>query len=164
LRSFGAIEQQHAVVLFRLAELPLPEERVGVGLDILPVERGDGGDDELDSRFRLEIGELLLDRRACSGGDDGGLIDDASVRAGKAAKAAARNATTSAAASAATPAGRPTRFMRALCSEAHLRRRLRAPSVAANSAIGFVPEKKVLAHSTDGKVRSVVLYSRTASM
>ena len=39
----------------------MPEETVGVGLDLLAVEAGDGRDDELDARLLLERGELGLE-------------------------------------------------------------------------------------------------------
>jgi hypothetical protein len=55
---FGGDEEQHAVVLGGGPELPKAEQIVGVGLDLLSVQRGDGGDDELDRRFLFEMGEL----------------------------------------------------------------------------------------------------------
>ena len=60
----GRDEQQHAVVLGFLAELPGAKQLVGVRLDLLAVERGDGGDDKLDAGLGLEIGQLGLDRPA----------------------------------------------------------------------------------------------------
>ena len=57
-------QQQHAVVLGLLAELPGAEQLVGVGLDLLAFERVDGGDDELDAGLGFEIGELRLERAA----------------------------------------------------------------------------------------------------
>ena len=45
----GRDQQQHAVVLGLLAELPGAEQLVGIGLDLLAVERGHGGDHELDA-------------------------------------------------------------------------------------------------------------------
>ena len=56
-------QQQHAVVLRLLAELPGAEQLVGVGLDLLALQRADGGDDELDAGLGLEIRELRLRAR-----------------------------------------------------------------------------------------------------
>ena len=64
---FGRDQEQRAVVLLRLAELPGAEELVGVGLDLLAVERGDRRDDQLDARLRLELGELALEIGARAG-------------------------------------------------------------------------------------------------
>ena len=62
-------EQQHTVVLVLLAELPGAKQLVGVGLDLLALERGDGGDDKLDAGLRFEIGEPWFDSvRACRPG------------------------------------------------------------------------------------------------
>ena len=60
-------QKKHAVVLLGFAELPGAEERVGVGLDLLAVQRGHGRDDQLDARLLLEAGELALE----IGGRDG---------------------------------------------------------------------------------------------
>ena len=70
-------QQQDAVVLLRLAQLPRAEERVGVGLDLLPFQRADGGDDELDAGLGLEIRELRFERGLRRRREDVGLIDDA---------------------------------------------------------------------------------------
>ena len=70
-------QQQDAVVLVRLAQLPGAEQLVGVGLDLLPFQRADGGDDELDAGLVLEIRELRLDRGLRRRREDAGLIDDA---------------------------------------------------------------------------------------
>ena len=61
----------------RLAQLPRAEQLVGVGLDLLPFQRADGGDDELDAGPGLEIRELRLDRGLRRRREDVGLIDDA---------------------------------------------------------------------------------------
>ena len=66
----GRDEQQDAVVLGLLAELPGPEELVGIGLDLFALQRRDRCDDELDAGFLLEIGELGLDRGGRRGRDD----------------------------------------------------------------------------------------------
>ena len=42
-------QEEDAVVLLRFAQLPGAEERVGVGLDLLPAERRHGRHDELDA-------------------------------------------------------------------------------------------------------------------
>ena len=57
----GRDEEEDAVVLLGLAELPGAEQRVGVGLDRLPVERRNGRDDQLNPRLALEIGELAFE-------------------------------------------------------------------------------------------------------
>ena len=84
-------QQQHAVVLRFLAELPGPKQLVGVGFDLLTFERGDGGDDELNAGFVLEIRELRLDRASGIERDDVGLIDDAP---GQRRESSERSATT----------------------------------------------------------------------
>ena len=66
-----------AVVLVLFAELPCPEEFVGVRLDLLAIERTDRGDDELNAGFRLKIGEFGGEGLARIGWNDVGLIDDA---------------------------------------------------------------------------------------
>ena len=73
----GRHQQQHAVVLVLLAELPEAEQLVGIGLDLLALERAHRGDDELDARLLLELGELGLQRVARLLRDDVGLVDDA---------------------------------------------------------------------------------------
>src|SRR6266849_6019044 len=75
-RSFGATRRS-TPLFFVFAELPAAEKLVGVGLDLLAVERGNGGNDELDAELGFEIGEFRLDGIARFGGDDIRLIDDA---------------------------------------------------------------------------------------
>ena len=53
-------QKERAVVVFGLAQFPGSEQRVGVRLDLLAAKRGHGRDDELDSGFLFEIGELAL--------------------------------------------------------------------------------------------------------
>ena len=66
----GRDEKQHAVVLLRFAEPPGAEKLVGVGLDLLAVERGDGRHDELDARLVLEVLQLPFERGARVGRED----------------------------------------------------------------------------------------------
>ncbi len=54
-------QEQGAVVLLSLAELPETEQLVGVRLDLLAIERRDGRDHELDAGLLLEVGELALE-------------------------------------------------------------------------------------------------------
>ena len=42
----------------------MAEQLIGIGLDLLAVERLDRGDDELDAGFGLEVGELGFERLA----------------------------------------------------------------------------------------------------
>ena len=56
-------QQQHAVVLLRLAELPDAEQLVGIGLDVAALQRLHRGDDELDAGLVFEVFELCLDAR-----------------------------------------------------------------------------------------------------
>ena len=62
-------QQQHAIVLGLLAELPAAEQLVGIGLDLLTFERGDGGNDKLDAGLGFEIGELARNRAARVGAE-----------------------------------------------------------------------------------------------
>jgi hypothetical protein len=61
---FWRDEQQYAVILFLLTELPGPEQLVGIGFNLLAFERRDGGDNELDPGLGFEIGQLQLNRIA----------------------------------------------------------------------------------------------------
>ena len=70
-------QKQHAVVFLGLAELPEAEQPVGVRLDLLAVEAGDGGDDDLVGAFCLEVGEFLGERGFGACIDDAGIVDDA---------------------------------------------------------------------------------------
>jgi hypothetical protein len=54
-------EQQHTIVFVFLAELPIPEQFVGVGLDVLTLQRIDGGYDKLDAGLAFKLGKLAFD-------------------------------------------------------------------------------------------------------
>ena len=158
-------QQQDAVVLVGLAELPGAEEVVGVGLDLLPLQRSDGGDDELDAGLRLEIGELRLDRGLGLRREDAGLVDDAAGerREGQRRRErrdederdgeerACRDARRRSARRVVGP------VIAASPHQNFTAGGVSAPSLAVNSAIGLLLRKKVLAQSTPGKVRSAVL-------
>ncbi len=73
----GRDDEQHAIVLVLLPELPLPEQRIGVGLDLVAAEIVDGGDDELDGRFLFEIGKLGLKARLRCRREHMRVVDDA---------------------------------------------------------------------------------------
>ena len=64
----GCDEQQHAIVLLLLAELPVAKQRVGVRLDLLAVERGDGRDHELNAGFGFQRRQLAFERSALPAG------------------------------------------------------------------------------------------------
>ena len=152
----GGDEKQQAVVLLRLAELPQAEEFVGVGLDLLAVERGNGGDNKLDAGFVVERLQLAFERGALRGRDDIGLVDHAPGQQGivrrrrerrRAENGAEqeddkRRAKTAPQRHAETPDQNFT--FGAAC----------ASSVAVNSAIGLLELKKVDAQITLGKVRN----------
>jgi hypothetical protein len=68
-------EKQDAVILAGLAEAPVAEQAVGIGLDRLATEVGNGGDDDLVRRFLLEGGELLRQRGFGGRVDQVGVVD-----------------------------------------------------------------------------------------
>ena len=76
-------QKESAVVLFRFAQFPGAEQPVGVGLDLLAVERGHGRDDELNAGLLLEIGELALEIGVRDRREDVRLVDDPSGQRGE---------------------------------------------------------------------------------
>ena len=57
-------EEQHAVVLLGFAELPEPEQLIGIGLDVAALQRFHRGDDQLDAGLVLQLLRLRLDGAA----------------------------------------------------------------------------------------------------
>src|SRR5579863_1528789 len=162
-------QKKNAVVLLRLAELPETEQLISVSLDIAALQRLDRGDDQLNAGFVFEAFEHLLEIVAGARLDDAGLVDDAAGERRKIKRQGGEHQAEN------EPGGRARRDRRA-----HQRTRpsagrarlsgttaefhqnftgggLSEPSVAVNSAIGLLPEKKNFAHSKVGKVRSAVL-------
>ena len=169
----GRHQQQHAVVLVLLAELPEAEQLVGIGLDLLALERVHRGDDELDARLLLELGELGLQRLARLLRDDVGLVDDAPVSGGKvsaSATPAARASATQNASNRVIAGSAPLRGA-SLSQQCMSATEWRAPSIshfpnftcggfcasslAVNSAIGLLP--RIMAQIWPGKVLISVL-------
>ena len=68
-------QQENAVVLLRLAELPGAEQLVGVSLDVAALQRFDGGDDQLNAGFVFKVFQLGLKLAAAFRRHDIGLID-----------------------------------------------------------------------------------------
>ena len=68
-------QKQHAVVLLRLAELPGPEQLIGVGFDIAALQRRHRRHHELDAGFFLEILQFVGKVAADVGVEDSGLVD-----------------------------------------------------------------------------------------
>ena len=79
----GRYQKQHAIVLLGFAELPLPEEIVGVGLDLLAAEGRDGRNYELNARLLFQRGELAVESGAGRRREDARLIDDAAGERGE---------------------------------------------------------------------------------
>ena len=69
-------QQQDAVVLAALAERPGAKQPVGVGLDGLAAEIGNGRDDDLVGGLLLEVGEFLDEQRFRRGVDQPGIVDN----------------------------------------------------------------------------------------
>ena len=61
----------------------MSKQRVGVGLDILAVERGKRRHDELPGRVLLEIGEFALEARLCRRRQNMRVVDHAAGERGK---------------------------------------------------------------------------------
>jgi hypothetical protein len=145
-------QKQDAVVLLRLAELPLAEQRVGVRLDLLAAERGDAGDDELDARLRFQRRQLGLERGPLIGRQDIGGVDDAPAQRRKARRgregACRREQQRQQRNEGAKSADRSQNFTFGAAA---------APVSAVNSTIGLLPLKAVDAQITVGNVRSAVL-------
>jgi len=76
-------EQQDAVILAGLAELPVTEQPVGKILERLATERIDGCDDDLVRRFLLEGFEPRGEGSLGAGIDNVGIVDDAACEAGE---------------------------------------------------------------------------------
>ena len=76
-------DQQHAVVLVLLADLPLAAELIAVILDRGALQRFERHHDKLVGRFGFEVGELLRQRRALRRVEDIGLVDDAAGQRGE---------------------------------------------------------------------------------
>ena len=76
---FRSDQQQHTVVLLRLAEFPEPEELVGEGFDVAALQRLHGRDHELDSGLVLQFFRFRLDVAAGVRGHDVRVIDHATA-------------------------------------------------------------------------------------
>ena len=156
-------QQQQAVVLLRLAQLPEAEEIVGVGLDFLSAEARHGRHDELDAGLRLEIGKLALQRGAGLFRQHGGAVDHAAAQRRKIVGGLGERA---------REQKREEQRERAQRSGRHRRRPPQNftfgaacdSASAVNSAIGFSLRNTVEAQITLGNVRSDVLNACTAAM
>ena len=68
-------QEEHAIVLLLLAELPSAEKLIRVRFDLQAFERGDGGDDKLDAGLVLQVLELGRQRASRIRRKDIGLVD-----------------------------------------------------------------------------------------
>src|ERR1700733_11824034 len=161
-------QEEHAVVLLGFAELPKTKQLIGVSLDVASLQRFDGGDDELNAGFILEVFELCLNIAPAFSRHDAGLIDHPAAQRGKVeGKRKRRHAEEEGQRQRRGPrqaviAGSKAQKRSGL----HVRATSPAgssaqnftcggfsePSLAVNSAIGLLPEKAVFAQSTVGNV------------
>ncbi len=114
-------QQQDAVVLLRLTELPRPEQTVGIGLDRFAAERRDRGDHDLVGRFLLEGRQCLGQGGLGLGIDEIGRVDDAPVSAGRSAACAVMPARTRTAMTSPAAIVSPERAVEATTGQALMR-------------------------------------------
>ena len=76
-------DQQHAVVLVLLADLPVAAELIAVVLDRGALQRFERHHDELVGGLGFEVGELLRERRALRRVEDIGVVDHAAGERGE---------------------------------------------------------------------------------
>src|ERR1700733_11617384 len=169
-------QEEHAVVLLGFAELPKTKQLIGVSLDVASLQRFDGGDDELNAGFILEVFELCLNIAPAFSRHDAGLIDHPAAQRGKVeGKRKRRHAEEEgqrqrrgprqaviAGSKAQKRSGLHVRMSALPRRKAQVPQNFTCggfsePSLAVNSAIGLLPEKAVFAQRTVGNVRSAVL-------
>ena len=82
-RSFGAIRRSAPLFSFASPSFQARNSAIGVGLDLLAVERGHGRNDELDAGLLFEIGELALEIGLRDRREDVRLVNNPSGQRGK---------------------------------------------------------------------------------
>ena len=148
----GRDEEQRAVILLRLAQLPGAKQRVGVGLDLLALERGNRRDDELDARLALQRRELAFEGAALIGRQNIGRVDNAPGQDGEIRRRRERQRRRQ---QQRQQRRKPTR--RANRAQNFTFGAASEPLSAVNSTNGLLPLKNVDAQITLGNVRSAVL-------